>query len=357
MRKYELNICKDPPIKQHTNYAVPLSIILSNEVLYNWYYEHFIQVFSISGADNARFRVLYADNRYPFEELLSFSEISLKDLQAIPDITEYAIESISENFYLKVFVDSYYIRNKAAFMSHHKLQIIIIYGYDIDKEIFKGLSFNSNTVFTVIDIGFNELKDAFNSALQSKIEGYSDNDKVSEPIVEKIKLKDIDEYKFNLEFFNNSLEDYLLSNGQNYRIRNSIKTRFIRQYGINAYKDFHDHLFRVINDDSALAYHDFHIFWEHRAALYERLNFIASEYNAQQALNPLIDSYLSIVKASSVIRNKYMKSVIKSNPGGNQYSQIRDKAALHDLALRINNVLDTEQVILTSVLNICKNII
>jgi len=243
-------------------------------------------------------------------------------------------------------------------MSYHIPQVTIIYGYDIDKEIFKGLSFNSNNMFTVIDIGFNELKDAFNSALQDMIKGYVNRNRAVEPIVEKIKLKDIDEYEFNLEFFNNSLKDYLLSDGKNYRIRNSVKTRFIRQYGINAYKDFYNYLFKVINNDGyKLAYHDFHIFWEHRAALYERIKFVASKYNAQQALNTLIERYSSIVNASNAIRLKYMKSVIKSNPRGNQYSQIRDKAVLRDLALKINNVLEAEQEILTSVLSICKSII
>lgn len=74
----KLDIIDSVPITQHTNYAIPLSIILADAKNLDWFYHHFIQIYSSEKmVGSVKRRIFYCDNVTivlvcaPFTEFIS----------------------------------------------------------------------------------------------------------------------------------------------------------------------------------------------------------------------------------------------------------------------------------------------
>ena len=306
-----LEICEKIPITQHTFYAMPLSIVLSNTLFRDWVYQHFVQVYSspINGP-TIKLRMYYYDRDYAFSELLNMENV--EQFEKIGDIIKFVIECIKNKTYVIFYIDTYFVKEK--YRGKHRSEKVLIHGYDLNKNIFYAKGYNSNLVFTTYIIAFDELRDSFAYYTQ-------ENDSHLEPFsMQLIELKERQGQElFSVEKYKEQLGNYLNSTNE--------KTEFLQanrsldelqSFGVKAYQDYEEYIERAMINGYRVPYHDFHLFHEHRKLNLERFEYI----NLAFGRNLNLEEYYDVTKQCESLRLSYMRDAIRK---GGLYKPIYDK--------------------------------
>lgn len=311
-----LKICDNIPITQHTFYAMPLSIIMRDEFLQSWVYQHFVQVYSspINGP-TIKMRLYYYDKEYAFEQLLSVKR--LYQFENIKEIIKFIIEYINNDFYVTIYMDGYFLKERYT-GKHYSIKVLI-YGYDLKEKIFRVKGYNRNLIFTTYTITFDEMRESFlyyTQKTDSKLEPFC---------IELINLKEKKEQEiFSLEKYKEQLGNYLNSCNE--------KTEFLQEnrsldefqsFGVKAYQDYEEYIERAVINRYRVPYHDFHLFHEHRKLNLERFEYI----NLTFGKNLDLKEYYDVTKQCESLRLSYMRDAVRK---GGLYKPIYDK----DIMLR-----------------------
>jgi len=329
-------------ITLYTDYALPLCVILSNNENKSWFYQYFIQIYSGINHNVKYFAITYVDCDETFKEVLNTDCIRLNEIKNIRNIVEYIISKLNENYYIIVNIDEYFIKNKCNYQVEHFYHKTLIYGFSIKERELLAIGFDSKQFFTDIKISFDELQESYN---------YSRIDRDDYPIFKLLSLKQTTNCtKFNIERFINELHNYIFSVKEGYE--DSKKLSYIegnRAFGINAYYDLIYQLENFNTVEYQPRFHDFHIFWEHRRGIYDRLKYLMSQYKLSDKSKQLINEYSQIVHNCNTIRNKYIKIVL-SGKNEDFYKPIENIDDLLYLAKLMRNVLCDEEILLKSIL-------
>ncbi|MBS5843458.1 MAG: hypothetical protein KIC77_08255 [Clostridiales bacterium] len=136
-----------------------LSMILSDEQLYGWFFERFINIVICEG------KVDFIDN-INYVGIISHSRsYSLEEMRQIklPDIVE---KTVCNDGFLMIWVDEYDISCSMRYNSLHYVHPLLIYGYDDDKEIYNVWFFDINNGFRTVEIKQKEIEIAmFDAAI------------------------------------------------------------------------------------------------------------------------------------------------------------------------------------------------
>lgn len=101
--KKELPVAKTP-ITHHSYYAIPLSIILTQEKLMLWYYQYFIQVYAARHCKDIGEiqQIYYCDNDILFDDVL---ERTIREVLPEPeDLIEYLISLVQNDIYTEIYL-------------------------------------------------------------------------------------------------------------------------------------------------------------------------------------------------------------------------------------------------------------
>lgn len=331
--KKELDIFSPPPITLHSNFSMPLSIILSRKQFYYWYLERFVQITSNINKDGNVSHLMYHDRGPVHDEVLEKINFDLQEFIQINNVKEYIISKVNSGIYVKLKLDNYYLSFMERYLTTHYMPSYLVYGYD-EKNIFV-IGFDQNRNFDKLRISFEELFDSYVSI-------------VPDCDITLYKLLDF-EYEFDIQIFKNNLKDYVYS--QNSIDNIYLKSTKIKSYGIDAYKDYLVTLDLFMEDKAKIQYHDFHFFWEHKKLLYERIDYISRLVSGINEIEQIQREYEKLVKSSNSIRLKYMKSVLL-DPNNTLYSPILDKDLVKNIRREMQKIIFQEELLLKRLLDL-----
>lgn len=164
LKSYQLKICLQKEHNTSLLEAFPLCIILSEDSFKPLFYENFVNVFGfvkqtedtdIWMIDSFSFEKGYHGGI--FNEVLNLKSMSHTELDTIKDIVFFIKENIDRENYLVLFLDEFYLKSIRPRMEMHNTHELLVYGYDLEKDIVMAVGFDKNYSFSKIDIPLTEL--------------------------------------------------------------------------------------------------------------------------------------------------------------------------------------------------------
>lgn len=233
-------------------------------------------------------------------------------IQNISDIMGFLRQMLSENKYIHLMLNEYYIENRAAFGKKYYEHANLIYGYDDNNKFLYISGFDSEKRYCNGKISYSEFIDSYNSV------------KRDTPIYLLEPIHPFIDLQFDLSLVIQYLKEYYSSIDSNYVYRN-MYTISRRQYGLNIYDVI------VANLDKLSDIRIIYIMWEHKILMKNRLRFLyqnnflrKEEYtNLLVLCDELIEKTnlikLEILKASKRNDNQKMLSM------GNEIIELKEK--------------------------------
>ncbi|GAE86742.1 hypothetical protein [Acetivibrio straminisolvens] len=189
----------------------------------------------------------------------------------------------------------------------------------ITVEKIMAIGFDSERLFTHIEFDYNDFAKAYE---KGKVNCSEFITWVDERAVQTLRPKDIrDEYHFEPKYFGEQLEKYLISSDADSEIvydfasSEELKKCDPVRFGI----DYHDalihHIQNVLNGNFTVYYNCFHLLYEHKKGILDRLQYIFETYGGTEELKGLIDEYSKILARANAIRLKaFEMDCVAENP-------------------------------------------
>src|SRR5205085_3424469 len=218
----ELRVTPQTIINYTMDNAMALSIILARPEPLGWFYEHYVQLYSlrlprrpVSGfydpvtdkelrggeIDTIGIHFAVMSGRTWFEECLV-----KRFFGDDPDeIVAFILTTINRGFYLRLTLDEYYVPNKRSFGQRQWVHPTLIYGYDNDAQTALGLGFDTRS-FTKLTINYDDLRRAYESARRIAL----DDPSSPRALVSLIRMREPPRrYPFSVARFARELHGYL----------------------------------------------------------------------------------------------------------------------------------------------------
>lgn len=334
------------PITQHSNYAVPLSIILAYDNFFPWYMQNFVQVFSADNIGISKFGIYYNDNAPAFHEVMEISKYYDEEVYLIEDIIHFVKKKLNTNIYVELAIDSFYIKGKNKYRQRHVQESCMIFGYDDFEENFFAFSYNSDLIFSEIRISYVDVQDAFFSIVQNRITKINEFIDKGASIIRTRTPKKINT-EFDIIIFISYIEKYLFSEPLERSPQLNIRITNIRNFGINSFYDLVDYILYASKNMETIRYHDFHILWEHKKELLKRFEYV-NEIYLKEMLNEEVCQFKELVKDCNEIRFRFLKNKIRNQKG----LYCDDYNFLLNIRVKILNAINKEKQILNKLFHI-----
>jgi hypothetical protein len=298
----EFNLQDD--IKIYLHHSIPLSILSLDKNYEPWLNEHFKQIYCHIDSDN-NFRIDYKDHFRDYREVMDIHEICYTKAAYIENITDFIINAINKDYYVSVFVDEFYLKNRGAYGYFHYTRQLVVYGYDLQSRIFNCLGYTKLADSNVKDSGYDIFASEEIPFYDFKISYAEAKRHFKGPdhqyLVLLARKNDPIDYKFNLSGFLNKLERFIYSRGYN---------EGQLSIGFNVYNSLLDSLKGIINDQLIkVDARTFYILHEHKKTILKTLEYVFKEYNLPtEPFKSIIDHYNQrIVQRSKIIFYQFLK--------------------------------------------------
>lgn len=218
MKKKKLPLCESP-IKVYSNYAYVLSVLLNNSEAKNWFYSNFIQVKYTRDTEKEHSFIFNYSlgnlTKYfyniPYLEVRSLKRDFL--LETYKDIIGFLRKAIEKGYYIMTVVDEYYLPPRSVYNIEHKLHLIMLNGFDLEKECFYSMGYNGD-YYEEANLAFTDVFKAISST-EGNNKNVRDDFCMLYRLQEKRYIKYLQEnfnyfpYKLNLKLIKRSLREYL----------------------------------------------------------------------------------------------------------------------------------------------------
>ena len=342
-RELPINLTKDITIS--CGYVFRISVILSNENFYPWYYENFIELVLNPWTIKANYIVNYKDI---LEELIFGTDMINSD----EDIIAYIRNKIDEGYYAILLYDEYYIPNKNCYMKRHFVHEVLVYGYDDFECTMQTISLYGYQGYLKVSIDYTIFNEAY---IKGRL--FNNNNLLSKRIVILLKKKDVDIYEFNLKKYITSLDNYInsvnrlaLENPEAYNTLNEHQKQ-TRRYGLEISDVIINYLNHKYEDSRDVHYLTFLSIDEHKKCIYRGLNYIKSNYLNFVDFDFSLRQYNDIVQDIDLLKRKYIKQSIKENKDG----IVEDQRFIQYAITTLKSAKQREWAILSQVITELKN--
>ena len=311
-RQYEIDIpeTKILPLKfqneitSYLHYILPVTVLLTDERLIPWYYEHFINIFTCMGPYNMM-RFDFLEYYHSHNQFLTTIQFNYELLGDVPEIIPFLLDKINHGYYAIIYLDEYYLTEKHSYQKTHLMRSSLIYGYNHPERRLLAFGFNEQQILGKISFDYDQFKKAYEEA---KVR-YPDLAPWAESEALKLlRFKNYaTEYPFDLTRFLGRLDDYLAARGDNSVIFHYELPDENIAYGTAVYAEAVQYLKNMFTQQSPLNYVGFHFLAEHKKGIYNRLRYVASRYGVSDDLLKMIEEYYPIVEQFEAIRIKCLE--------------------------------------------------
>ncbi len=334
-KKLKINLQRE--ITTYLHRSLPLCAILSCEENYKWFYQHYIEIFSIT-YQNGFSRLEFLEEKNNYEDV--FQEAFLK-FEEVPDILQFIKDKIDSGIYVSVHIDEYCLPQKGSYGKNHFVHPSLIYGYDNVQKKLMAIGFDSEMIFNEITFDFNHLIEAFESA---KIHYGIFAPWAETEAVQLLIPREFDkDYSLEIDNVLESIDNYLTSSNVNSDKINKLvspdemNTFGELKYGVEVYDVIVQSLEKLGSDimkgldvqniieqckEKAVAdimpsmdYRSMHLLCEHKKCIYNRIRYIIDNFSSSEILNPLTDKYFGIIEILNTARLTFFELESMFNAG------------------------------------------
>ncbi|GGG02013.1 hypothetical protein [Paenibacillus aceti] len=255
------------------------------------------------------------------------------------DIHRYLITQLERKYYVVTYVDEFYIHNSICYQQNHFVHDIFIYGYDLDRQIYHVAIFDKNRQFTMQEVTFEQLGQA-----------YSSQGKETQSLISSCKrLEPLDyegskygagagRFDFDLTLMIEILTDYLEGRNSTERLR--IQQQPMEGYfGVEIYPYLQEFVMRVIEGAQNFDVRQLHILWEHKKMMVERIKYLQQLGHLAED-TPLLAVAERLEKQAYTHRNLMLKGFMSQN-----------RSILQPLVNSLGEMLDTEKALITQLID------
>lgn len=331
-----------PTITSYPGRANIYAISENNEQVVPWLMENYIQTESLFMHDKMECdidfyinpTILYRVNsaletQYIFNPYLSVMSI-YTEIIGNESIIGFIKSKISDGYYINVDINSKFL---TAYDSHF-LHAVFIYGYNSQEEFYIA-DFFKDGVYSFQTCTFKEMENAIKHYdIKLKTWGGHPNNK---SIISLIKINESFKHHFNIYTFIDNIKEYVNIKNEQQQIFSKtnrlISETPYRKFGNLHYDNVIEYIQKSISMQRVINnYRVFHIFYEHKLALRQRIMYLISQGIQCQFLLPDIEY---IVKEALLIRNFILKE-----------SLMKRTNRLYMLVPKLKNLKEREYTIL-----------
>ena|GEM_PF-2579709 len=316
---------QNPIITTYPQQTNVIAITSMHEEFGPWFHSNFIQL-KCSRKPGALDLLIYPDNLQRVCPLLDYQVLNRESLhQWFPNIIDFIMKCIDDQYYFHATVNSYYIPPVEAFYRKaHRFHEILIFGYDAEAKVLFGADFFHLGKYECKAIPFDEFEDAY-SSVDVHNNGQVDtvhfvstelNNHLSQ--IEIIKYKASSHfhtkklYALDLSNIIDLLDDYLQSRNtsQKYAVFENAADGI---YGMQVYDMLVKHLEGIVAGE--IEYCDvrsFQILLEHKRCMVFRVQYLIEQgiYNDEKQL---LDRLKNMEFLAIKIRNYALKFAFFKN--------------------------------------------
>lgn len=283
-----------PVITSHLYYALPLSIICSEDRIKPWIYSEFIQIHTYRGREDERMHVSLFNNkndRFRYEPLYTFLSHN-KQLVGGNDVVCVFKSLLNDGQYIYDFVDHFYIRSFGC--NEHFIHDILIYGYDDNLRVFHAYSYHGAKL-VAFGIPYSEYEAAYNSDYQ----------KEKSHLTLLYRKKD-ERFYPNIRRIGNHLLDYL--DGINtYNRESPLSVNLYKpKFGLAVYDELKYNLKYMRDWNLKIDIPDMYCVYDHKKFMHERVVYL-DEHTDVKCSDNLKNKFAEIEKAGRIMIILVMK--------------------------------------------------
>ncbi len=331
----ELQIVQ-PPVICYLHHAYPLTAAQNHEDFFAWFYSNYIQLEFDLNCSSLNFFTHGVCGNSIYSPILDYKilDLELISLSHI-DIIAFIVDSINMGYYVTTYLDEYYIPERFSYNKFHFRHDVMIFGYDLNKNIFKIIGFNDKQQYSTSCISFSEFENSYTNCI----------DKKNDVILFKAKDKLSYEPSFSFDKVNliNLLEDYYFSRNTSERLRifSNPKKGFI--YGMSVYNELIKYYKSAIeNDKKELDIRHMHLLWEHKKCMVSRIEYLIS--NKFINSNTVLDGYICLRNTALSLRNILIKFLV-----------VNDKKYIKKIITSLGKMHSDEEQLLSSLIGQLKS--
>lgn len=246
-----------------------LAVLLSHKETLPWFCSNFIQMWISKSSTKGYWAdfLYYGNNRF-----CPFYTCSLVNKKLIKckweSIIDFIKDSIDLDFYIYMNINAAFISKYEGYLKNNRRHDIFIYGYDNEKKILNIADFFKNYKYDFSYVHFHDFSKAYDNFNLTNQDDF----------LKGVYLESYEKtnYKFNIEFVVNSLNDFLDSKNT------SIVSDLVElddkddiAYGVEVYNVLINYLHKIKNHSLHFAdVRPFHMIYEHKVAMITRIKFL-----------------------------------------------------------------------------------
>jgi amino acid adenylation domain-containing protein/non-ribosomal peptide synthase protein (TIGR01720 family) len=346
----ELKIEMHNDITTYLHHSLPLCIILADERLRPWYYEHFTNIFSLRN-DQGYLELDFLESWIPFRGLVDIESCLGYDMmEEIGDVVKFLMKRINFGYYSIVCMDEYYLPDKANYKKKHYVHQSLIYGYDSAQRRFMGIGFNSEHLFSKMFFDYDTLAVAFKESAKY----YGESAPWSERgVIQLIAPVDFPgTYPYDARNFLNELESFIFSKGEDWKIYSLQHHRHQVKFGFEVYDEVVQSLRDLLNGKVTMDYRVVHLLYEQKKSICRNIKYVIDRNHLTVELEHLLDRYNRIIDRFNDVRTRFLelqyRELYEYNINGENLKNI---PAIQDMLDVINSVKEEEKELLLQIYN------
>jgi hypothetical protein len=307
---------KFPVITCYPNHANLLSVISRNENYVHWFFNNYIQLF-VDKNDLKRnyLRIDFFTNdpwmTCPWIHSQKISRSIIEKMHKT-SIIDFFIESLMDNCYIYVIVDTFYVSKYQSFYNQdHQVHDLFIYGFNSEKKVFYAADNFLEGKYSYEAIPFSEIEEAYNQVKDLDLEDWLEGVQLLSYREKNIFWGLNHDYKFDTTKLEYELKDYLSSYKTVKRYFNPYYQWMIYAsdlgFGVDIYTVLNDYLMNV---EDVSDKRPFYVFWEHKKVMLMRIKYLEENLFINTILS---DAYSEIEQSAKLLNNLYLKYIIRND--------------------------------------------
>lgn len=226
------------------------------------------------------------------------------------DILSYIKSSITQNYYVNVNLDEYYVENRGAYKSYKYEHYNLVYGFDDAKKIFYILGYNANGKIETSTLSYRLIKKALGGNYVVRY---------------RYRVNECN-YCFQLSYFIEVVKEYLGGENSNLRFAGML-TNTEGVYGIKIFEQLQntERGNRLLLEDKRVSF----ILYEHCKLMLDRLSFLDNRgYIGIYCKRELYDKCKLMVKNAEILKNLVIKNSLQPKYKDNIFSYLSKLEAI-----------------------------
>lgn len=330
-------------ITTYLNYSMPLCTFLKPDKN-QWLLEHFTNIYLMMGTDGYVWVDYLEDLLFP-HNVIDYIMIEAGEMEKIVDMEPYLLNLVDENFCLMFFIDEFDVGGTAYYRKSHRITQILVYGYDQEKREIYVVGFDKTRKFTELVYDYQDVLSSYNKCLRNRKGRPFWEDKYN-----VILLRDKDPemvYKADPNVVYDQIKKFFYSEGSVEDLRPEIRIERgeIAYYGMRAQEELINNFQKLYEGGFVLDFRYIYLLAEHKKEMLKKIKFIL-EINIDPRGRSIYEEYEKIYKDYIIIKNVFLKNVLKDNGFGNIYGQLKDKKTIAKLYDRLLLLHSKEEVVL-----------